>query len=247
MLRVNAIFYKNKSELSTIPSAIKTGLKESAALGISFFLLYIVMGMLCCTQSFTLAQTMALTCLIFSTPLQFLIIDVSDNYDIAFIPVILAMNSRFLLMSAALVPALKETSLLKIMAVTVLIIPSIFTSCVDRYHKTKNSSFEYFLALGLPIYFLSLLCTFIGFFFIGDCNYPPLYAMIQMALPLQFTAIVAKCWPHYLYLFSYLAGLLLTPILYCLFRDYNLLLTPFTIAITLMIFEELWKKWIINH
>jgi predicted branched-subunit amino acid permease len=220
---------------------IKEGLRDAIVFGIGFIFLYLSIGMLAETNSFSLGQALSTSMIIFSTPLQFLLVQ-STNNGWVLAPVILAMNARFLLMSGTLAPYLKETKILKIMFSLILIVPSIFTGCIVRFKKNPKNAFVYFLSLGLPIYVLSIFCTLIGFLVSEKLKSPILYAMMDIVLPLQFTALAAKHWPEYLYIISYWGGFVLTPLLVYFFGDYNLLLTPFIIDILSVVFENIFRN-----
>jgi predicted branched-subunit amino acid permease len=219
----------------------KEGVRDSIGFGVGFIFLYLSIGILGFTQSFSFLQTLSMTLLIFSTPLQFLLIQSANNVWVL-VPVILALNARFLLMSGTLVPYMKGVRILKIIPALILIVPSIFTGCIVRFRKNRQNAFLYFLGLGTPIYCISILCAMIGFVISAQLKSPILYAMMDIVLPLQFTALAAKHWPDHLYVFSYWAGFLLTPILVYVFHDYNLLFTPFVIGGATVLFENQLKK-----
>ena len=100
----------------------------------------------------------------------------------------------------------------------------------------------YFLSLGTPIYVISIVCTIIGFLLSAKLKSPLLYAMMDIVLPLQFTALAAKHWPDYLYVLSYWGGFLLTPFLIYIFHDYTLLFVPFIVGDSAVLFENQIKK-----
>lgn len=54
-------------------TVLKEGLRDSITFGVAFIFLYVSIGILGATQSLSLSQTLATTLLIFSTPLQFLL------------------------------------------------------------------------------------------------------------------------------------------------------------------------------
>jgi predicted branched-subunit amino acid permease len=220
---------------------LKQGLKDSVTFGIGFLFLYLPIGILAMTHSFTLAQALVMTLTIFSTPLQFLLLQNTHSL-LVLLPVILALNARFLLMSATLAPHFKRIQLKLIMSSLILIVPSVFTACVVRFKKDKTNAFPYFLSLALPIYLLSLICTFVGFVLSDALGSPILYSMMDIVLPLQFTALAAKQWPEYKTIFSYLAGFILAPILISKFGDYNLMLTPLIIGAAVVLVENYFKQ-----
>jgi hypothetical protein len=80
-----------------------------------------------------------------------------------------------------------------------------------------------------------------GHHFGASLSSPLLLAMMLMILPLQFTALAAKHWPHYMEVACYWLGFALCPVLAYAFGRYNLLLTPFAIGLALVLFED-WKN-----
>ena len=126
------------TDTSTRPVAVDVfieGARDAITFGVAFIFLYLSIGILSATQSLTLSQTLATTLLIFSTPLQFLLIQ-SYNDGWILLPVIMALNARFVLLSATLAPYIRSTSTTKTMASLILITPSIFTGCVTPVSYT---------------------------------------------------------------------------------------------------------------
>jgi predicted branched-subunit amino acid permease len=179
--------------------------------------------------------------LIFSTPLQFLLIQ-SYNDGWILLPIIVALNARFVLLSATLAPYIRNTSTLKTMASLILITPSIFTGCVTRFKRKADHPFTYMIGLGLPIFGISIICTYIGFIAGAEFTSPVIYAAMTLLLPLQFTALAGKHWPHYSEVSSYWLGFIGAPLLVYLFKDYSLLCTPFIIGGLIVLIENNYKK-----
>lgn len=94
--------------------SFKSGLKDSVSFGLAFIFLYIPIGALGAGQGLGLAEVMATSIFIFSTPLQFMLVQ-SFSAGLALLPMVLALNSRFVLMSSALSLYLKNTPNKKIM------------------------------------------------------------------------------------------------------------------------------------
>ena len=222
---------------STFAQTLKAGGRDAITFGIAFIFLYLSIGMVGAAQALTLSQTMATTLLIFSTPLQFLLI---QNYNDGWLllPIILALNARFVLLSATLAPYLKQTSTRKTLASLILLTPSIFTACITRFKHKTSFPFAYFVGVGAPIFALSIICTYVGFIAGADFASPTVAAAMTMLLPLQFTALAGKHWPHYMEVSSYWLGFIGAPLLVLLFKDYNLLITPFVIGGMLVMIEN---------
>jgi predicted branched-subunit amino acid permease len=215
----------------------KEGLRDSVVFGIGFVFAFLAIGILGNAESFSLIQVLSSTVFIFSTPLQFLLIQ-SIHSGWVLIPIILAMNARFLLMSGALASAFKEIKLRHIMSSLILIVPSVFTGCMLRFKNNRAHAFQYFLGLGTPIYVISILCTVIGFIAGVALKSPVLYGMMEVVLPLQFTALAAKHWPDYCFVVSYWSGFVLAPFAVCVFHEYTLLITPLFIGMAMVWIEN---------
>lgn len=231
----------NAAVRSSANTVFVEGTRDAITLGFAFIFLYLSIGILSAAQSLSLSQALATTLLIFSTPLQFLLI---QNYNDGWIlvPVILALNARFVLLSATLAPFIKHTSSLKTIASLILITPSIFTDCLTRFKRRTDHPFSYMIGLGLPIFGVSILCTYVGFIAGAGLTSPIIYATMTMLLPLQFTALAGKHWPHYGEVSGYWLGFVAAPVFVYLFKDYSLLCTPFLIGGLIVLIENNYNK-----
>ncbi|KAB0486217.1 Predicted branched-chain amino acid permease (azaleucine resistance) [Pseudomonas reinekei] len=226
---------------SSAASVFIEGARDAITFGVAFIFLYLSIGLLSATQSLSLSQALATTLLIFSTPLQFLLIQ-SYNDGWILLPIIVALNARFVLLSATLAPYIRNTSTLKTIVSLILITPSIFTGCVTRFKRKADHPFTYMIGLGLPIFGISIICTYIGFIAGAEFTSPVIYAAMTLLLPLQFTALAGKHWPHYSEVSSYWLGFIGAPLLVYLFKDYSLLCTPFIIGGLIVLIENNYKK-----
>ncbi|VVM83893.1 hypothetical protein PS662_02469 [Pseudomonas fluorescens] len=226
---------------SSSACVFKEGARDAITFGVAFIFLYLSIGILSASQSLTLSQALATTLLIFSTPLQFLI--VQNHHDgWMLLPIIMALNARFVLLSATLAPYIRNTSTMTTMASLILITPSIFTGCVTRFKRRTDHPFSYLIGLGLPIFGVSVICTYIGFVAGAELTSPIIYAAMTLLLPLQFTALAGKHWPHHAEVSSYWLGFVGAPFLVYLFKDYSLLCTPFLIGGLIVLIENNYKK-----
>jgi predicted branched-subunit amino acid permease len=229
------------STRSSTINVFTEGARDAITFGVAFIFLYLSIGILSATQSLSLSQALATTLLIFSTPLQFLLIQ-SHNDGWILAPIILALNARFVLLSATLAPYIRNTSTSTTMASLILITPSIFTGCVTRFKRKTDRPFTYMIGLGLPIFAVSIICTYVGFITGAQFTSPVIYAAMTLLLPLQFTALAGKHWPHYSEVSSYWLGFVGAPLLVYLFKDYSLLCTPFIIGGLIVLIENNYKK-----
>jgi predicted branched-subunit amino acid permease len=222
---------------SSSGQVLKEGARDAVTFGIAFVFLYLSIGMVGAAQALSLWQTLATTVLIFSTPLQFLLLqNYSDGWLL--IPVILALNARFVLLSATLAPHLKNISTGKTLAFLTMITPSIFTACMTRFKRRTDHPFSYMIGVGLPIFVVSIACTYVGFIAGAVLASPVTSAVMTMLLPLQFTALAGKHWPHFAEVSSYWLGFIGAPLLVLLFRDYSLLITPFLVGGMIVLIEN---------
>ena len=231
----------NASIRPTTTNVFMEGTRDAVTFGVAFVFLYLSIGVVSATQSLSLGEALATSLLIFSTPLQFLLIQ-TPHEGWVLLPIILALNARFVLLSATLAPFIRNTSTLKTMASLILITPSIFTGCVTRFKRRVDHPFTYLVGLGLPIFGISILCTYLGFAAGATLTSPVIFAAMTLLLPLQFTALAGKHWPHYAEVSSYWAGFIGAPVLVYLFKDYSLLLTPFIIGGLIVLIENNMKK-----
>jgi predicted branched-subunit amino acid permease len=231
------MLHTDTAENAQKAEAFKEGMRDSVVFGLPFVLVYISLGMLAMERSLSLTAVMATTVLIFSTPLQLLLV---QHYDSGWIlvPAILMMNARFALMAAAIAPHVKDTKILKIAASCVLLVPSVFTACILRFKRDRRYGFLYFLGVGLPLYVVSILCTYVGVV-AGEIHVSPvMQAVTIMVYPLLGTALSARLWPHYFDVSSFWLGFLLAPVFVYVFREYNLLCTSVMIGAAVVLIEN---------
>lgn len=222
-------------------NSFQAGLKDSISFGLAFIFLYIPIGALGASQNLSFMEVMATSLLIFSTPLQFILVQ-SYEAGLTLLPMILALNSRFILMSSALSLYLKQASIKKIMASSILIVPSVFSASISRFKNQQEDYFAYFLGVGIPIYLASILSTLIGYYLGASIASPLFYEVIKIVLPLQFTALAAKHWPDYFDVSAYWIGLILAPVFLLLLKEYTMLIAPFAIGISIALFDKLGRK-----
>ncbi|WP_085580700.1 MULTISPECIES: AzlC family ABC transporter permease [unclassified Pseudomonas] len=226
-----------QTSLSPFAKALGEGGRDSITFGVAFIFLYLSIGMTGSAQALTLNQTLATTLLIFSTPLQFLLIQ-NHGEGWFLIPIVLALNARFVLLSTTLAPYFKETPTGKILASLILFTPSVFTACITRFKQNAEFPFAYLIGVGTPIFAVSAVCTWIGFVAGAGLTSPVIAAAITMLLPLQFTALAGKHWPNHGEVSSYWLGFVSAPLLVLLLKDYNLLITPFLIGGLIVMIEN---------
>ncbi|RDU62026.1 MULTISPECIES: AzlC family ABC transporter permease [Helicobacter] len=217
------------------------GIKDSSIFGVSFIFLYLSIGANAFENSLSFFESLSTTLFVFSTPLQFLL--VQSYYDgYILIPLILAMNARFLLMSATLAPYLKRTNLFWLSLSSILICPSVFSGCISKFKQMNESPFAYFLGLGLPIWLVSLICTGIGYSTGAALSSPELKQIVSLVLPLQFTGLAAKHYPNLKEVGSYFWGFILAPFMIAFSPKFYLLILPFVIGFAMLVYDEAQRR-----
>lgn len=220
--------------------SLREGIKDSFIFGVSFIFLYLSIGASGFAMNLSFFETLSTTLFIFSTPLQFLLVkSYSDGWIL--IPLILAMNARFLLMSATLSPYFKHAKLHHILFSLMLIVPSVFSACIAKFKKPTFSPFYYFLGIGIPIWLISIISTIIGYITGSALQGEEINHIISLVLPLQFTGLAAKHYPNLKEVGSYFAGFFLAPLMLLLTPTYNLLILPFVIGVVVLLGEEMLK------
>lgn len=216
---------------------LKDGLKDSVIFGVSFIFLYLAIGANGLNNDLSFFQTLSTTLFVFSTPLQFLL---TQSYQEGYIliPLILAMNARFLLISGTLAPYFAKVKLKSLVCSSILICPSVFSGCLAHFKSKNLHPFMYFLALGLPIWGISLVCTGLGYYLGGAFYSAELKVIISMVLPLQFTALAAKHYPNYKEMASYILGFVFAPVFLYLSPKFYLLMMPFVIGAVMLLLES---------
>ena len=217
------------------------GLKDSSIFGVSFIFLYLSIGANAFDNALSFFESLSTTLFVFSTPLQFLLVQ-SYQEGYILIPLILAMNARFLLMSATLSPYLKHQSIFWLALSSILICPSVFSGCVSKFKKMSEYPFAYFIGLGLPIWLVSLICTAIGYSTGAALSSPELKQIISLVLPLQFTGLAAKHYPNFKEIGSYFWGFVLAPLAISFTPSYYLLILPFMVGFVMLFYDEVQRK-----
>lgn len=72
--------------------SFSAGLKDSISFGLAFIFLYIPIGALGANQNLSLFDVMATSIFVFSTPLQFMLIQ-SYSAGLTLLPMVIALNS----------------------------------------------------------------------------------------------------------------------------------------------------------
>lgn len=218
-------------------TALRMGMRDSLPLCIVTAVFYLAFGMVSDSVEVSLSQAMIASIFIYSSPLQLIIVQ-SGEQGLAIVPVILALNARFALLSATLAPYFYKTRTRHRIISATLIVPPIFASSLSRFPKMGAGHFIYFLGIGLPTYVCAILFTCIGFV-IGNEFPPELITRVgAFMIALLFSLMAANLWPKFLEVISFLLGLILAPLFFLYLGNLALLLGPFAIGGCMMLLRE---------
>lgn len=214
------------------------GLRDSIPFVVLFVIVYSSYGALCFSLGLSFGQTITSSIFLYSTPLQ-LILAQNANNGLVLLPIILVMNARFALMSATLSPYFRSASLGQFALAATLIIPSVFTACYSRFRSNPLHSLAYLLGIGTPLSLVGNIATIIGYFLGARFDGNNLVDQTSFVLALLLTILAGKLWPHKYEVSGYWLGLLVAPTALILFKDLNLVITPFPIGAALVIIERI--------
>lgn len=222
-------------------SAAMAGVSDSFSFLVPFVVLYFAFGALGATAGKTLTELLASTALVFSTPLQFVILQ-NEAGGVALIPVILAMNARFALMSFTLIPFVKEKRFLTNLGAALLMVPSVFTACLSRFKSGGGGGVFYLFGIGGSIYATSLLFTYLGYRATDFNLSQKVLGSMAFLLAIQFAVLTAKLWQFKIEVVSFGAAFFVAPLLSPFFKQYNMAIVPFLIGGVALLCEEVADK-----
>ena len=227
----------SQSKPKTKRSAAIAGARDSIPFAVVFVFVYASYGALCASSGWGFWQTFAATALLYSTPLQLILVQNIDS-GLVVIPIVLAMNARFALMSATLSPYFRNVSLLKFAPAATLMIPSVFTACFVRFQQNPQHAMAYFLGIGVPLYVTGLLSTVVGFQVGSDFGGTNVVDLTAFILALLLVILAGKLWPQAYEVSAFWLGFLTAPVFFIAFENYNIVVTPFLIGGLLVL-----NKW----
>lgn len=219
----------SQSEPKTQRSAAIAGARDSIPFAVLFIFVYASYGALCASSGWGFWQTFAATALLYSTPLQLILVQNIDS-GLVVIPIVLAMNARFALMSATLSPYFRSISLLKFAPAATLMIPSVFTACFTRFQLHPQHAMAYFLGIGVPLYVTGVLATVVGYQIGSDFGGTEVVDLTAFILALLLVILSGKLWPQTYEVSAFWLGFLAAPVFLLAFESYNIVVTPFLIG-----------------
>lgn len=225
-----------KASLLTLPALLdktnddfKAGVLDTIPFVLLFVFYSVAFGMLSAANGLSFSESIGMTILIFSTPLQFIIV---QRYEDAWvlIPLVISLNARFALMSASLIPYLRKERPVYLALTSILIVPSVYALCIARFRSSKSGNLSYLLGTGLPLFLAAITSNVLGYLIGGKASPSSISMTASFGLALQFTALAAKLLPRYAELFSFLLGILFAPFAISLFGSNSLVFGPFIVA-----------------
>ncbi len=195
-------------------SSFFQGLREAIPVGVSFFFLFLAVGVSSKAAGLTILHSTLMSLVVFAAPAQFVVLDLI-GHNRPWLDILAAtfiINSRFFVMAATLVPYFRETSLPRILAAIPMLSASTFAVPFVRFKQAADiRPFEYYLGVAAGSYPIAVAATVLGLLLVQ--NLPLwLHDMFKMILPIYFTTLLAKEWPKSRPLLAGLLGFVGTPL-----------------------------------
>ncbi len=191
------------------------------------------------TAGLSFLQTMSMAMLIYSIPLQVLLISlIKANITLATIVMLtFVINARFFLMSLSIVHHFKQERLIKTLPALLILSASSFTvSHVKFNDKRIDSPFKYYLGVAFAAYITTFIATPIGFYIAFINNDVVLNHIFTIALGIHFTALTAMRWPNIRLIVATVFGFLMMPLFKDIFSiNVTILLVPFFTAFIMLL------------
>lgn len=200
--------------------------------------IYFLFGILCATQTLSISQAIAASAFIYSSPLQIIMVqNLEDGYLL--VPIIFALNVRFALMTATLMPYIASHGKLKPKLSSHLIVPSIFSLCLTKFRNGYGEPIMYFRITGIALFVVALLFTVLGYMASIDLPEEKIKPVLSFTLALLFVALNAKLWPRYSDVIVFWVGLMAMPFFLFIFGNLALLIGPFCVGIVFVFWSEM--------
>lgn len=214
------------------------GFRDAAPFAAFLSLIYLGLGALCADRGLSLLDTLAMTALLYSTPLQVLLVQNLGAGPAMMLPVILILNARFALMAAVLARSLASERRGRIACAVTLLVPTVFANCRARFGRDGRHPLAYFLGVGLPLYVTSVLCSMAGYLLGAGRAGAGSLAFDRFALALFLTVLAGRLWPRRLEVAAFVIAFAATPALVPIFGSASVLAVPLLIGVALAGFGE---------
>nr|WP_269844490.1 AzlC family ABC transporter permease [Acidimangrovimonas sediminis] len=217
-------------------------MRDAAPFAAFLCFLYVGLGALCAAKGLSWIETVAMTALLYSTPLQMLMVQNHDAGWATILPIILVMNARFALMAAVLARSFSSEPLGRIACYITLLVPTVFANCRTRFNRDDGHALTYFAGIGLPLYLTSLFAIMAGHLLGPGWSNAGILAFDRFALALFLTVLAGRLWPHRAEVAAFAIGFLATPLLGPAFGALSVLGSPMLIGSSVAVWGEIGRR-----
>lgn len=213
------------------------GLKDSMPICLAFLFMCISFGGFAKAANMSLSETMAMAMLIYSIPLQVILVKaISGGVSIATVALLsLIINGRFFLMSLSIIPYLNRGAKKLIPSLFLLSASSFTVSHVKFTSDQPKNPFRYYLGVASAAYVTTFFSSLIGFYIVFSSDSIILKNVFSIALGIHFTALTAMRWPKIKHVVSTFLGFALLPLFANITSlDVSFILTPVVIGATML-------------
>lgn len=217
------------------------GLYASVPICLAFIFLFSSLGLLGNSHGLTLCEATLLTATVFAGPSQ---VFVMENKDISLWLLalnIFALNFKFVLMSAMMLPFWKKGKRLKV--------PALYFMCSSAYlvcstNKNVKDLWSYYMGIVVAAYVVAVAFTIIGYVaWDAALDYRKfLNALAHIVLPVHFVCLIVKRKTEPMILIMSLLGVIGAPILEAYIGKHFLLLAWLLIAFVFVHAEDFMQK-----
>lgn len=218
------------------------GMKDSIPISIAFFFIFSSIGTLCNLKTYTLAQSLWMTAIIFASPLQAVLLqNMNETYLLSTaILTTLLVNFRFFLMATTFVPYFKSVKLAKVLPALLMFSASTFTVSYIKYKTDKETAyFSYYVGVGVISYLVSILAVSIGYLAVNLFDSLFFTLIMTIVLPIHFSALVAMYWPTLKPIVATVLGFFLMPLALQWLPNVSLLVVPLFVGLLIITFDTL--------
>lgn len=213
-----------------------SGCRDSLPVCFAFLFLFFSIGASCRRHEFTAAQALATTLGIHAAPLQAFLAQNASSLSLAtLLFAALVINFRFIFISSALASSFQRVPLWQSLVSVQMLSASTFTLCATR-KGAADAGYPYFLGCGSTTLASALLSTGLGFHFALD-HLPFAGGIVDIVLPVHFSALAALSWPRAAPLLATAAGFLLTPVLGRYLQPYHVFALAIGVGLAALLFE----------
>jgi predicted branched-subunit amino acid permease len=215
--------------------SFRSGCIDSLPVCLTFLFLFFSIGAASQSAGFSALQSVVMTVAVHASPLQVLITQNAEN--LTFLSLLLAtlvINFRFLIMSSLLTQEFGATPLRKQLLSVQLLSISTFTLANSKKDHIPDL-YHYYLGCGITSLAAATLATLAGFMVGAEQHFAD-EQLINMILPIHFTALAAMAWPKLRPLLVTGLGFVVTPFAERWLGEYQILITPLLLA-------GLWLLW----